>query len=71
MAAAMGSSDEFQYMNKVMSKLVDPTSLSVLSQLDKTDEIGIILLIFGLITGVRHGVEAFNEMSDYVESTRS
>jgi hypothetical protein len=66
MAAAVGSSDEFQHINKAMSKLVHPTSLSVLSQLDKTDEIGAVLLNFVFITGVRYGVEAFDAMSDYV-----
>jgi hypothetical protein len=67
MATTVGSSHEFQHMNKAMSKLVHPTSLSVLGQLDRIDELRSVLLNFMFITGVRYGIEAFNEMSDYVD----
>jgi hypothetical protein len=64
MAAAVNFSEEYQRMNKVTSKLVHPTAFSVLGKFDE-GELGNLRPIF-FNAGVRYGVEAFNDIREYV-----
>jgi hypothetical protein len=68
MAALVNSTEEYLYMNKVASKLVHPTAFSVLTASDQ-GELGNLRPIF-FSAGVRYGVEAFNEIREYVSRNR-
>jgi hypothetical protein len=65
-APTVGLSEEYERMNKATSKLVHPTAFSVLawSEEDK-GELGNLRPIF-FDAGVRYGIEAFNDMKEYV-----
>ena len=56
--------NEYQYMNKVTSKLVHPTAFSVLGKSDESELGNLKLILFN--SGVRYGLEAFNEIREYV-----
>jgi hypothetical protein len=69
MAATVNFSEEYQYMNKVASKLAHPTAFSVLAHSDEGELRHLKPLLFK--SGVRFGMEAFNEIREYVNKKRS
>jgi hypothetical protein len=69
MAAKVGMGVEFQHVNKWTSKLVHPTAFSVLVPQHEGELELLKPILFG--AGVRFGVEAFNEIREYVDKNRA
>ena len=68
MAAAVNFSEEYQHMNKVTSKLVHQTAFSVLTPFDQGEPGDLRRILFN--AGVRFGVEAFNDIQQYIVKKR-
>jgi Family of unknown function (DUF5677) len=67
-AAVVNFSEEYQYMNKVASKLVHPTAFSVLTPFDEGELGHLKPILFN--AGVRFGVEAFTDIRQYIIKNR-
>lgn len=65
LAAQVGLGDDYRHIHKIASRLVHPTAFALLGS-PEDGELGTMLKKILFTTGVRYGVEAFNEMKDYV-----
>jgi hypothetical protein len=65
MAVAVDFAEEYRRMHKATSKLVHPTAFSVLGKADE-EALGNELKQIFFLAAVRYGLDAFNEMKDYV-----
>ena len=64
MASDVNSREDYEHMNKVASKLIHPTAFSVLGAFDEGELAELKPILFN--SGLRFGVQAFNEIKQYV-----
>jgi hypothetical protein len=65
-AKTVNFEEEYKRMHKATSKLVHPTAFCVLGSPDERKNLGAELRQNFFMTGIRYGLDAFTEMSDYV-----